>query len=278
MPGELDGKVAFVTGAARGQGRAHSLRLAQAGCDIVAVDICAQIDGVEYPMSVPADLAETAKLVEDLGGRIVTGFADVRDPSALRTVHEDGLAEFGRLDFVIANAGVMPIFGDASNTVAIWQLCLDVLLTGVLHTVETTYPQLVDQGDGGSIVITGSMAALQPMMRTEGRHTYGMLGYAAAKAALCNLCRNYASFLAVHRIRVNTVHPTGVNTPMVANDMVSNYFARAQPEEVNMSAHAIPVQLLEPEDVANAVLWLCSDESSYYTGNDLRVDAGASLR
>jgi NAD(P)-dependent dehydrogenase (short-subunit alcohol dehydrogenase family) len=189
MPGELDGKVAFVTGAARGQGRAHALRLAQAGCDIVAVDICAQIDGVEYPMSVPADLAETAKLVEALGGRVVTGIADVRDASALRAVHEDGLAEFGRLDFVIANAGVMPIFGAASNTVAIWQLCLDVLLTGVLHTLETTYPQLVDQGDGGSIVITGSMAALQPMMRTEGRHTYGMLGYAAAKAALCNLSR-----------------------------------------------------------------------------------------
>src|SRR5882757_226791 len=187
MPADLHGRVAFVTGAARGQGRAHALRLAQDGADIVAVDICDQIDGVDYPMSRPEDLAETARMIESLGRRIVTGIADVRDPAALSAVHEQGVAEFGRLDFVVANAGVMPIFGSASDTVAVLQLCLDVLLTGVLHTVETTYPRLVQQGEGGSIVVIGSMAALLPMMRTEGRHTYGMLGYSAAKASLLNL-------------------------------------------------------------------------------------------
>jgi NAD(P)-dependent dehydrogenase (short-subunit alcohol dehydrogenase family) len=144
--------------------------------------------------------------------------------------------------------------------------------------VEATYPRLVQQGDGGSIVIIGSMAALLPMMRTEGRHTYGMLGYSAAKSALLNLCRNYASLLAAQRIRVNVIHPTGVNTPMVANDMVTDYFSRAQPDEVNMSAHAIPVQLLEPDAIANAVSWLCSDQSSFYTGNQMCIDAGATLR
>jgi SDR family mycofactocin-dependent oxidoreductase len=275
---KLAGKVAFITGAARGQGRAHALRLASEGADIIGIDICAQIDGVEYPMATPDDLAETAKLVEGLDRRIVTAIADVRDPDSMRAAFSAGLAELGRLDFVIANAGVMPVFGDRSNEFAAWQLCLDVLLTGVLHTVELTYPQLVKQGEGGSIVITSSMAGLQPMMRTENAHTYGLLGYSAAKAALVNLARNYASILAVHRIRVNTIHPTGVNTPMIHNDMMARHFETADPEDSLALVNAIPVDAVEPEDIAAAAFWLCSDDSRYFTGNEVRVDAGANLR
>jgi SDR family mycofactocin-dependent oxidoreductase len=278
MTGKLEGKIAFITGVARGQGRAHALRLAGEGADIIGVDICQQIDGVEYPMATPDDLAETVKLVENLDRRIVTGIADVRDRDALEAVYQQGLAQFGRLDFVIANAGVMPVFGPRANEFASWQLCLDVLLTGVLNTVELTYRQIAGQGEGGSIVITSSMAALQPMMRTESSHTYGLLGYSAAKAALVNLARNYASILATHHIRVNTLHPTGVNTPMIHNDMIARHWETADPEDSNVLVSAIPVLEVEPEDIANAVLWLCSDESRYFTGNQVRIDAGANLR
>jgi SDR family mycofactocin-dependent oxidoreductase len=275
---QLAGKVAFITGVARGQGRAHALRLAAAGADIVGLDICAQIDGVEYPMATPDDLAETVKLVEETGARIVVGVADVRDVDSMDAVYRAGLDAFGRLDFVIANAGIMPIFGDRSRDRAAWGLCLDVMLTGVLNTVELTYRQLVEQGDGGSIVITSSMAGLLPMMRTEYRHTFGMLGYSAAKAALVNLARNYASFLAVHRIRVNTVHPTGVDTPMINNSLVTDSYDTMPAEDMNLSANAIPVRAVDADDIAAAVLWLCSDDSRYYTGNAMRIDAGASLR
>ncbi len=278
MTGKLEGKIAFITGVARGQGRAHALRLAGEGADIIGVDICQQIDGVEYPMATPDDLAETVKLVENLDRRIVTGIADVRDRDALEAVYQQGLAQFGRLDFVIANAGVMPVFGPRANEFASWQLCLDVLLTGVLNTVELTYRQIAGQGEGGSIVITSSMAALQPMMRTESSHTYGLLGYSAAKAALVNLARNYASILAYHHIRVNTLHPTSVNTPMIHNDMIARHWETADPEDSNVLVSAIPVLEVEPEDIANAVLWLCSDESRYFTGNQVRIDAGANLR
>jgi SDR family mycofactocin-dependent oxidoreductase len=278
MTGKLEGKIAFITGIARGQGRAHALRLAGAGADIIGLDICEQIDGVEYPMATPDDLAETVKLVENLDRRIVTGIADVRDRDALEAVYQRGLAQFGRLDFVIANAGVMPVFGPRANEFASWQLCLDVLLTGVLNTVELTYRQIAGQGEGGSIVITSSMAALQPMMRTESSHTYGLLGYSAAKAALVNLARNYASILAHHHIRVNTLHPTSVNTPMIHNDMIARHWETADPEDSSVLVSAIPVLEVEPEDIANAVLWLCSDDSRYFTGNQVRIDAGANLR
>lgn len=176
MTGKLEGKVAFITGVARGQGRAHAVRLTDEGAAVIGVDICAQIDGVEYPMATPEDLEETVRLVEDNGGRIVTGIADVRSQAALEKVLQEGLAEFGRLDFVIANAGVMPVFGSRANEFASWQLCLDVLLTGVLNTVEVTYPKIVEQGSGGSIVITSSMAGLKPMMRTRARTTTACSG------------------------------------------------------------------------------------------------------
>jgi SDR family mycofactocin-dependent oxidoreductase len=274
----LDGRVAFITGIARGQGRSHAVRLAESGADIIGVDICAPIEDVEYPLATRDDLDETVKLVKGLGRRIVADVGDVRDRDSLDAVYQRGLGEFGRLDFVIANAGVMPVFGPRANEFASWQLCLDVLLTGVLNTVELTYKQIVEQGDGGSIVITSSMAALKPMMRTESSHSYGLLGYSAAKAGLVNLARNYASILAVHRIRVNTLHPTSVNTPMIHNEMIERHWATADPEDMQVLVSAIPVMEVEPEDISAAVAWLCSDDSRYFTGNEVRIDAGANLR
>jgi SDR family mycofactocin-dependent oxidoreductase len=278
MAGRLEGKVAFITGLARGQGRAHALRLAQDGADIVGLDLCGQIASVAYPMSTPDDLAQTVKLVEQLDRRIVARPGDVRDIESIRAVFDEGIAEFGHVDLVVANAGIMPVWGPRANTMTAWQDCLDVLLTGVLNTVETVYPRLIEQGRGGSIVITSSMAGVMPMMRTLDGHTLGLLGYSAAKAALVNLAQNYASILAYHNIRVNTVHPTGVNTPMIDNDMVRDRFEHANPEDLKALVNAIPVDAVEPEDIANAVAWLCSDESRFYTGSAMRIDAGSSLR
>lgn len=278
MTGRVAGKVVFITGVARGQGRAHALRLAEEGADIIGVDICDQIDSVEYPMSTAEDLDQTEKAINALDRRAVLGVADVRDQAALAKVLDQGMAELGKLDCVIANAGIMPVYGAKSNTMQAWQDCLDVLLTGVLNTVELVYPRMVEQGTGGSIVITSSMAALTPMMRTLGGHTLGNLGYAASKAALVNLARNYASILAYHHIRVNTVHPTGVKTPMIENQLIADYFTNANPEDLLSLVNAIPVDAVEASDIANMMLWLCSDESRYFTGNAVRVDAGASLR
>ncbi len=274
----LADKVAFITGLARGQGRSHAVRLASEGVNIIGLDICEQIDSVDYAMSTPQDLDETVRLVEEAGAKIVARVGDVRDIASIRACLTDGVSAFGRIDFVLANAGIMPIWGRGSDTMKAWQDALDVLLTGVLNTVEATYPGLIEQGSGGSIVITSSMAALKPMSRTVQGHSLGLMGYCAAKAGLISLCENYASILAQYRIRVNTVHPTGVNTPMVDNDMCRARFAEADPEDIKTLVNAIPVDMLEARDISNAVAWLCSDESAYYTGNAMRIDAGASLR
>jgi SDR family mycofactocin-dependent oxidoreductase len=278
VTGNAAGKVAFITGLARGQGRAHALKLASEGADIVGIDLCAQLDTVDYAMSTPDDLHETVKLVEELGGKIIARVGDVRNADAIVSVYDEGVQAFGHIDFVIANAGIMPVWGNGSDTMRAWHDALDVLLTGVLNTVEVAYPRMLDQGTGGSIVITGSMAAVMPMMRTLGGKTLGLLGYSAAKAALVNLTRNYASILAAHNIRVNIVHPTGVNTPMADNDMVRDRLETADTEDALTLVNAIPVNFVEAIDIANAVAFLCSDEARYITGTALRVDAGSNLR
>jgi SDR family mycofactocin-dependent oxidoreductase len=279
MPGRLEGKTVFITGIARGQGRSHAVRFAEEGADVIGIDLCEQIDSVGYPLSTKADLDETVHLVEALDRRIVVGQADVRDQDSMRAVLETGLAELGRLDFVLANAGIMPIWGEGSRTMQAWHDALDVLLTGVLNTVELTYPHLIEQNHGGSIVITSSMAGVEkPMMRTEGSHTLGMLGYTTAKSALKSLMRNYASFLAPHSIRVNSVHPTGVNTKMIQNDLMAAYWSEATPEDLLTLVNALPVDAVEPVDISNMMVFLCSEESRYFTGNAVRVDAGADLR
>ncbi|MDT7762693.1 MAG: hypothetical protein QOC63_2113 [Mycobacterium sp.] len=264
----LAGRVAFITGAARGQGRAEAVRLASDGADIVAVDLCDQIASVPYPMSTPEDLAATVKLVEDTGARIVAQRADVRDRDSLRTALQAGLDEFGRLDIVIANAGIAPMQSGEDG----WRDVIDVNLTGVHNTVEAAIPTMVEQGEGGSIVLTSSAAGLAGI----GSHDAGAIGYTAAKHGIVGLMRLYANLLAPHSIRVNSVHPSGVDTPMINNKFTRGWLAKMVEESDTTlgMGNALPVQVLQPEDIANAVAWLVSDEARYITGVTLPVDAG----
>lgn len=266
--GPLAGKVAFITGAARGQGRAEAVRLAADGADIIAVDLCDQIASVPYPMATPDDLAATVKLVEDTGARIVAQQADVRDEAALGTALNAGVAELGRLDIVVANAGIAPMLSGADG----WRDVVDVNLTGVHHTVEVTMPTMVEQGEGGSIVLISSAAGLIGI----GGGDRGSLGYTAAKHGVVGLMRAYANHLAPHSIRVNSIHPTGVDTPMINNEFIRGWLERVAEESdapVDMG-NALPVQVLQVEDIANAVAWLVSDQARYVTGVTLPVDAG----
>jgi SDR family mycofactocin-dependent oxidoreductase len=249
------------------------LRLAEEGAQIIGVDICAPIASVAYPLATPKDLAETVAQVEARDRRIVARQADVRDPDALRAVLEEGLAELGRLDIVLANAGMLPVMGEPGRGRGAFTDAVDVMLTGVFHTIETALPTLVEQGDGGSIVITSSTAALKAIVDGSA----GSLGYAAAKTGVVGLMRAYAFLLAEHRIRVNTVHPTGANTPMVVNEQFSAYVDE-HPEMVGRLQNAMPVALIEPVDVSNAIVWLCSEEARYVTGVTLPVDAGFCVR
>jgi SDR family mycofactocin-dependent oxidoreductase len=267
--GKLEGKVAFVTGAARGQGRSHAIRLAQEGADVIAVDICAQIDTVSYPMSTADDLAETVKEVEALDRRIVARQADVRDEAGLRAAFEAGVAELGPVDIVLANAGIAPM--SPHETHQAWQDVIDVNLTGVFNTVEIVIPSMIEHGRGGAIVLTSSTAGNNGI----GGPTRGGLGYTAAKHGIVGLMRSYANNLAPHRIRVNTVHPTGVRTPMVVNDVMQEFLAQ-DPSLSNGMANALPVDMVEPVDISNAIIWLVSDDARYVTGVQLPVDAGFS--
>jgi SDR family mycofactocin-dependent oxidoreductase len=264
----LAGKVAFITGAARGQGRAEAIRLAFDGANIIAVDICDQIASVPYPMATTDDLAATVKLVEDAGARIVAREADVRDQGSLATALQTGLDEFGRLDIVVANAGIAPMATGADG----WRDVIDVNLTGVHHTVEAAIPTLVEQREGGSIVLISSAAGLAGI----GSHDAGAIGYTAAKHGIVGLMRVYANLLAVHSIRVNSVHPAGVDTPMINNEFTRNWLAKmmAEAERPPDMGNALPVQVLQPEDIAAAVAWLVSDDARYITGVTLPVDAG----
>ncbi|NMI01786.1 mycofactocin-coupled SDR family oxidoreductase [Pseudonocardia acidicola] len=272
--GRVEGKVALVTGAARGQGRAHAVRLAEEGADIVALDLCDQLASVPYDMATPADLAETVKRVEELDRRIVARQADVRDLAALQAVVADGIAEFGHLDIVCANAGIASFAPTWELSEDQWQQMLDVNLTGVWKTVKATVPQLLEQGHGGSIILTSSIAGLI---------AFPNLGhYTAAKHGVVGLMRTLAVELAPHRIRVNSIHPTTVDTDMVNNPAIYSLFlgglqgATRADAEVGMKAmNAIPIPWVDPIDISNAVLWLASDESRYVTGTTQVIDAGA---
>ena len=267
VTGRLEGKVAFITGAARGQGRSHAIRLAQEGADIIAVDICQQIASVAYPMATAEDLEATVKAVEELDRRIFAREADVRDESGLRAAFEEGVAELGPVDIVLANAGIAPLSPrDERNA---WQDVIDVNLTGVLNTVEIAIPSMIERGMGGAIVLTSSTAGINGI----GGSTRGGLGYTASKHGVVGLMRSYANVLAPHSIRVNSVHPTGVNTPMIVNDVMQE-FLEADPSMGQAMANALPVEIIEPVDVSNAILWLVSDEARYITGVALPVDAG----
>jgi len=278
MTGRAEGKVAFITGAARGQGRSHAVRLAQEGADIIAVDICAPIENVVYPAATPDDLAETVRLVEKLGRRVVASEVDVREYDSLMAAVDVGVNELGRLDIVVANAGI----GNAGNKLHkigdhIWQDMIDVNLTGVWKTVKAAVPHLLAGGRGGSIILTSSVGGMKAHPHTG--------HYIAAKHGVVGLMRTFAVELGQHSIRVNSVHPTQVNTPMALNEATFRLFAPGKenpgPEDfapVSQMMHTLPVPWVEPEDISNAVLFFASDESRYVTGVQLPVDAGCLLK
>jgi SDR family mycofactocin-dependent oxidoreductase len=266
--GPLKDKVALITGAARGQGRAHAVRLAADGARIIAVDLCEQIASVPYPLATPDDLAATVKLVEDTGSGIVAEQGDVRDSASLSAAVQAGVDEFGRLDIVVANAGIAPMQSGGDG----WRDVIDVNLTGVYHTVEAAIPTMIKQGAGGSIVLISSAAGLAGI----GSADAGSIGYTAAKHGMVGLMRVYANLLARHNIRVNSVHPSGVDTPMINNEFTRQWLAAlvAESDSPPDMGNALPVQILQPDDVANAVAWLVSDQARYITGVTLPVDAG----
>jgi (+)-trans-carveol dehydrogenase len=277
--GRLDGKVAFITGAARGQGRSHALRMAQEGADIVAVDVVRQLPTVEYTMSSPDDLAETVRQVEALDRRIVAREADVRDYGALKSALDEGVAELGRLDIVSANAGIFSQGRADELSDESWEEMIGVNLTGVWHTAKAAIPHLRAGGNGGSIIITSSTAGI------KGFENFAH--YVSAKHGVVGLMRTLALELAPDMIRVNTVHPTSVDTEMIQNDMLYALFAPdLEPEQRTretlgerfQTMNALPIPWVEPVDISNAVLWLASDESRYVTGVMLPVDAGSTTK
>jgi SDR family mycofactocin-dependent oxidoreductase len=269
--GRLEGKVAFITGAARGQGRSHAVRLAEEGAAIIALDICQQIPTVVYPMATKDDLDETESLVKAVGGRIVTAVADVRNRPEIQAAYDAGIREFGHVDIVLPNAGIMPLFGPGEHEQA-WHDGISTMLTGVWQTMEVALPAMIARGQGGSIIITSSSAGLSSI----GLNTCpGQAAYSAAKHGVVGLMRLYASQLAKHSIRVVTVHPTGVNTPMVVNAPYAE-FLQANPEAAANPNYKnpMPVELIEAVDVSNAIVYLASDEARYVTGVTFPVDAG----
>jgi SDR family mycofactocin-dependent oxidoreductase len=273
--GKLDGQVAFITGAARGQGRSHAIRLAQEGADIIAVDLCASVGSVRYAGATGGDLAETVELVERCDRRIIATVADVRDESSLQGAFNAGIAEFGRVDIVLANAGIMPIIGDEARAPQAWFDCMDIMLTGVLNTIEVAIPTMIEANRGGSVVITSSIAGLHGGFPTRRTAVRGALGYVAAKHGVVGLMRAYSLSLGEYRIRVNTIHPTGVNTPMVVNPAFGQY-AIDVPEISEMMKNSLHIELLEPVDISNAIAFLCSEDARYITGVMLPVDGGFS--
>jgi SDR family mycofactocin-dependent oxidoreductase len=271
---EHTGRVALITGAARGQGRSHAWRLAEQGADILAVDICAPIDGVAYPMAGADDLAETAAGVRERGGRVSTFEADVRDGEALGAAVTAGIAELGGVDIVLANAGIGMASPDVSAAQA-FRDQLDVNTVGVWNTVQAAAPTMIEQGRGGAIVLTSSSMGLTGR---GGDGTGGSDGYIASKHAVVGLMRAWANWLAPHDVRVNSVHPSGVATTMVLNDAVAALFTDPDADETPDVANLLSVDLLTPEDVTSAVMYLVSDGARHVTGVALPVDGGFTAR
>ncbi|MCV7314792.1 mycofactocin-coupled SDR family oxidoreductase [Mycolicibacillus parakoreensis] len=279
MSGRVTDKVAVITGAARGQGRSHAVRLAQEGADIIAVDICAPISANSpIPPATPDDLAHTADLVKAHNRRVVTAEVDVRDFDALKAAVDGGVEQLGRLDVIVANAGI----GNGGHTLdrtsaEDWDDMIGVNLSGVWKTVKAAVPHLISGGNGGSIILTGSVGALKAYPNTG--------HYIAAKHGVVGLMRAFAVELGQHFIRVNSVHPTNVNTPMFMNEGTMKLFRpdleSPGPDDMAVAAqfmHTLPVGWVEPDDVSNAVLFLASEESRYVTGLPLTVDAGSMLK
>ena len=275
--GRVEGKVALITGAARGQGRSHAIRLAEEGADIIAVDLCAPIDTLQYEIATADDLAETVEQVKALDRRVIAAEADVRDTAAMRGVVEQAVADLGRLDIVVANAGIVTFAPALELTDEAWQDVIDVNLTGVWRTCVAAVPSMIAAGNGGSIVITSSAAGLTPFRNAA--------HYVASKFGVIGLMKCLALELAEHMIRVNSVNPTTVDTPMVINEPTLRMFLPESESptkedfgDIMQESHALPVPWVESRDVSNAVLYLASDEARYVTGVTLPVDAGLLIQ
>ena len=279
--GRVQGKVAFVTGAGRGQGRSHAVRLAEEGADIIAVDICHDVDTVKYPLSTPDDLRETARLVEKLDRRIVAVEADVRERAQLIAALDRGIAELGRLDIVVAQAGILS--QKAEQQLQAWTDVVDTNLIGIINAVHSALPHLTS---GASIIATGSTAAYMNVLPMQQVGTDpGGVAYMVAKRLLSQFMHDLARELAPRQIRANVIHPTNVNTDMLHNEGMYRSFRPdlEQPtrEDATPAFHvqqAMPIPWIEPVDISNAVLFLASDEARYVTGMQLRVDAGGYLK
>ncbi|MDV6212765.1 mycofactocin-coupled SDR family oxidoreductase [Rhodococcus erythropolis] len=275
MAGRVEGKVAFITGAARGQGRSHAIRLAEEGADIIAIDLCEDLPGAPYSGPTDADLDETVKLVQERGGRIVARVADVRDENQLRAAVDEGVSELGRLDIVVANAGIGP-HNHRSWEISSerWEETIGINLTGVWHTTKVAIPHILEGGRGGSIVLTSSVGGLKGYQNSS--------HYVTAKHGIVGLMRALANELAPSSVRVNTLHPTMVDTTMIMNDGLFQSFLPAveNPTREDFAVpcqgmHALPVPWVESIDISNALLFLASDEARYITGITLPIDAGA---
>ncbi|MGE5698348.1 MAG: mycofactocin-coupled SDR family oxidoreductase [Candidatus Sericytochromatia bacterium] len=279
--GRVEGKVAFVTGAARGQGRSHAIRLAEEGANIIAVDICRDIETIGYPMARPEDLDETARMVEKTGQGIVIAQADVREPAQLRDALQNGLSEFGKVDIVVAQAGIAGMKGQPP--LQAWCDVINTNLIGTINAIQVALPHL---GEGASIVATGSTAALMDTHnKPDPGNDPGGMAYVTAKRGLSSYVHDLATELAPRGIRANVIHPTNCNTDMLQSGPMYQAFRpdlqdpkREDAEPVFYVQQAMKVPWIEPEDISNAVLWLASDEARYVTGMQLRVDAGGYLK
>ncbi len=276
-PGLFDDKVVFVTGAARGQGRAHAIRFAEEGADVIAVDLCDQINSVAYPMATPEDLEETVRLVEKTGRRIIAERGDVRDRDRLAEVVSRGVAEFGRLDFVLANAGILPAAGEQGRDITAYTDAIGVMLNGVYFTVEAALPAMLANPDGGAIVMTSSAAGFKSVSTDFDSMSHGAAGYTAAKHGVVGLMRHFATSLASRNIRVNSVHPGGVATPMVLNEAMAGFVAE-HPSFGESQRPLLTIPMMEPDEVSETMVYLCGPAGRHVTGVALPVDAGLMLK
>lgn len=277
MAGRVAGKVAFITGAARGQGRSHAIRLAEEGADIIAIDTLKTIATADYPMASDDDIAETVRLVEATGQRIHFAQADVRDFDSLKTALDEGVDKFGRLDIVSANAGILSFGSGEELSEDTWGEMIDINLTGVWRTAKAAIPHLIRQGEGGSIILTSSLAGLQA--------NAGIGHYVSAKHGVVGLMKTLAVELAEHNIRVNSVNPSQVDTPMVQHqgmyDLFSPHLENPTKEDFAQASGdtiALPIPWIESIDISNAVLFLASEEARYITGVALPIDGGGLLK
>ena len=275
--GRVEGKVALVTGAARGQGRSHAVRLAEEGADVIVVDLCDQVDSVPYDLATPADLDETVRQIETHGRRARSAVADVRDGDGLRRIVEGAVAELGRLDVIVANAGVFSFGSVLELTDQQWCDVIDINLTGVWRTCVAAIPSMIAAGNGGSVILTSSAGGLSAFRNCA--------HYVASKFGVIGLMQALALELGEHGIRVNAIAPTTVATPMVLNEPTFKLFA---PRAANPSAedlgravqrtHALPTPWVEADDISNAVLYLASADGRFVTGVALPIDAGLLIK